>query len=1202
MSNVNINENKHKNIQNNGQNSVFDANIQDIKKTVPQGNEPGEAVIPVHKEQVVNNVQQDLDNARADTMYFKRIMESSADQNEELALKTKELVNNEWTVIKGEKKPLFIQKLPKAKKDKKWGSTENDAVSRAKKTFRNADLCTVREMASMKKYFEDAGTKGDVKDGAKDVPGDRKLMEWVDKYLLVDINGAMFTDDYLSQNMPKMFEYARELQRIGSLKTDYPKFYASLSAEKKAIIESRSETGKDMEEVLTLHMKKHGMVMKEKNGKTSVSLWKENADKRTRHAERDTLTTNYLNKLDDFLKKTLKHSEVKIAKTYAESESFDAEKLSEDIDKEIEESGKSKEVCRPEMDAAADEMKKAYTLRDKILDEQAELIKTFSDKKLDKEEREKAERKIMINNSKIRMISRHAEHYREYLDFCLGKTERVSNETMKFLERDGHTDLAELVIQKDIFEQFNEALFLNEKLKLKKELKEKKKDIDKSIEVKDLEGNDEWGVIDLKEGKGGLFKEAKDLEEKIRSMTYVKMPADTFFDLLKKYNYPEARDKKKTLEEVRKDDVERREKAERDAKAFADKNKFKVTSGSGRCSGYLRDPYGKIINLDKMVMATHYSPTEDTPEEVKDDIIKNGLKPLLNELLAITPEKLSAMKLPKEPDIESPEYWKNRMLLNIGFDMSTFLVQLNSYNVTLTDDECARLKSFGAIAQIMYGDYGFYESTLADTSSLILKDKKIRDNILELGDKVFDIENKDPDVKEFRQKYSQDALGYQKKAFEGTKSEKFGKKQSLADFSVEMVPVLMTKVYKEDNLAADNIAEQYNDRLQKEKEIISAPLQEEIRKAKFMSDDYGENIGKLRLKIKNRNKMRDTMFTDEQVARWKKHFGTNEGGGDIRSFKNLMLPVERDANNTYDRENQLRKEQNDRDFEDYISGDEKRKNRCLYNIGKRIAKLQITPEMFEEGYLRDHYYEMYDDIMMLHGFANILEENQDFFESDAFTEEERDAIRRNYVYDGKTELILMLSSFFVQRFGVQDDGKDIHIPKEGTEEEKKNYIQGKMKDFGDQIDFILKDENDGLNARIEKQKKYDALFKEKPDDVRRASALLTEAVGTRKRLQRRLKNIDTEIASMPESAKKTKMLANIDQIKADLQQQIKDADKKIKLETNIRDHVFGYKDIELSQEEKDLFNSLERDENGKTVPLHREVLKPVSGPDENQTG
>ena len=86
--------------------------------------------------------------------YLERMIENSKDANLALKIKQEETLEaGNWANMEYAK-GYPVQKLPVAVKDRKWGSSENDAVKEAKKTFRNADLCTVREKFRMSEYFK----------------------------------------------------------------------------------------------------------------------------------------------------------------------------------------------------------------------------------------------------------------------------------------------------------------------------------------------------------------------------------------------------------------------------------------------------------------------------------------------------------------------------------------------------------------------------------------------------------------------------------------------------------------------------------------------------------------------------------------------------------------------------------------------------------------------------------------------------------------------------------------------------------------------------------------------------------------------------------------------------------------------------------------------------------------------------------------
>ena len=128
---------------------------------------------PTGDEEVVKTKKRDSLIVDEDSLYFKKIQKSSGDKNAQLAIMVREKTEKEWDISEERREPFFTQKLPVAKQDKKWwGSTENDAVTAAQKTFRNADLCTVRELNSMKTYFAEAEKRKHLSDKGKDDPAD----------------------------------------------------------------------------------------------------------------------------------------------------------------------------------------------------------------------------------------------------------------------------------------------------------------------------------------------------------------------------------------------------------------------------------------------------------------------------------------------------------------------------------------------------------------------------------------------------------------------------------------------------------------------------------------------------------------------------------------------------------------------------------------------------------------------------------------------------------------------------------------------------------------------------------------------------------------------------------------------------------------------------------------------------------------------
>ena len=136
--------------------------------------------------------------------YFERMLSNSRDQNLVLRIKQQEdLEKGNWAYIVYSK-GYPAQKLPTAVKDRKFGSSENDAVKEAKRTFRNADLCTVRELDRMTEYFRNWKNGNPPEPEGKDEPGNEVLNDYVKSILKVQIGEANLTDDYLSQHIHEL--------------------------------------------------------------------------------------------------------------------------------------------------------------------------------------------------------------------------------------------------------------------------------------------------------------------------------------------------------------------------------------------------------------------------------------------------------------------------------------------------------------------------------------------------------------------------------------------------------------------------------------------------------------------------------------------------------------------------------------------------------------------------------------------------------------------------------------------------------------------------------------------------------------------------------------------------------------------------------------------------------------------------------------
>ncbi len=218
-----------------------------------------------------------LEAARKD--YLERMMEGSAEKNKKLQDKAssqeeqKREKNGRKSVKPSDKeqnwkaavpeKSSFRQKLPKVKGERKWWQVwktdENDEVAKLKKIYRNADICTLREYNSMKEYFKNGGHKELSLMGTEGQEQEKAYLDIVNAFLAEKITAASFTDDYLSENMPRLYDYVRQAEDIDAFRVVYPKLYAALPYAKRLELTSACEAAKDMKGVLDEHLYRHGI-------------------------------------------------------------------------------------------------------------------------------------------------------------------------------------------------------------------------------------------------------------------------------------------------------------------------------------------------------------------------------------------------------------------------------------------------------------------------------------------------------------------------------------------------------------------------------------------------------------------------------------------------------------------------------------------------------------------------------------------------------------------------------------------------------------------------------------------------------------------------------------------------------------------------------------------------------------------------------
>ena len=101
--------------------------------------------------------------------------------------------------------------------------------------------------------------------------------------------------------------------------------------------------------------------------------------------------------------------------------------------------------------------------------------------------------------------------------------------------------------------------------------------------------------------------------------------------------------------------------------------------------------------------------------------------------------------------------------------------------------------------------------------------------------------------------------------------------------------------------------------------------------------------------LKNYERDLNSRTSNSEIAKWKKALGdSSDNGADLRSFKIFLKPIKISKSGSTHPDSLKDREFNERMIDDYISGDEKRRNKVLYRISKELLNIKITPEMLNQ--------------------------------------------------------------------------------------------------------------------------------------------------------------------------------------------------------------------------------------------------------------
>ncbi|MBQ2453794.1 MAG: hypothetical protein II497_05040, partial [Lachnospiraceae bacterium] len=651
--------------------------------------------------------------------YYDRILKNSRDKNTALkVLSMDQAEKGGWDVRSTKRKPSFRQKLAAARDSLKDRREENRAKSVAKETFADADLCTVREKASMEKYFS-AWVNGDPGIQGEDVPGDPSLSEYVNEVLNMELSNAVFTDDYLSDHMPQMWEYARKLGHFDYVKSKYPNFYGSLDDETKALLESRALMKTQLGEILTQHMNIHGIRLNRDTNGFHVRLRRVDEEKK----DARTLKAEYQRNLGKFLSDRVYEDEVGLARGYLKLESFKSDKARAELEKHLASHTRAKEICGEEIKSAADEMENAWRVRDGLLVEQKVLLNHFDRAK---SEVEKAEFRTMIvrNNHRIRLASRHADNYRDFIDFVTGEVTTIKKGTAKFLEAENQQDMLDIVHFKAMGDFLEEAMVGDDIMNARKEIEKLRKDV---VE-RPSDDPDGFDVIELKQESADKIHQ---IEEDIKKMTYVRMPLDMFYSKLADFKKLKA--KSRRYHELWDGSLDRLRGAKQAAAQRAERAGIRQIDGNDRYINIFREiPFGEekrspqtgLTDYELLAVFSGYKESRDVDPEIREEVRGRG-KALLNEIMSITPEKMLEYRCPDDPDIEKPEFWHKRSMVYALHDYMVTFDSFKQWNIPLTEEQYAHIRGLSTMAQGMVRGYAAFEENMNVPVSIAVNDKRL---------------------------------------------------------------------------------------------------------------------------------------------------------------------------------------------------------------------------------------------------------------------------------------------------------------------------------------------------------------------------------------------------------------------------------------------------------------------------------------------
>ena len=647
----------------------------------------------------------------------------------------------------------FKQKVPAAVKDKKWAERERDKIEIAKTRYDSADLCTVRELPSISEYIKAGGHKEIIPSYAWD---GSKLKDRVDQTLNQRIDFSSITDDYISNHVAEMYDYVETLGELNQHLKHFPNYFEVLREEQLVELKCRFKTRESLGKYLVDHMQLHGVdfAYSEAQKGYRVQLQVEANDrkldkngKEQKKIEKEAAKAANQKKKDVLIAK-LKDQAREKAQIYTGSSYYSSKHELARIDELINSKKELYANYGTQIKKAYVEIKKILSLRDEEIEKQKENLKRYG---MGKTAAEKKQLKNLENcNARLDVMTGSLSSYKEFLYCITGRngTGMVSKEAAQFLQAQGQEDMVDMLrflAMGRLIKQISHTEKRIEKKERIAELRKKKSDKAAHAEAdkleKELSNEDE--TVRLEEADRLLIEKASMKKKGIR---------------LKELEQLQS----KSVEDIGKD---------RFLQKYVKDNKLEKSEGV-RVSGYLFDPLNKSDKeaFTFMHIAALYKPYKDVgngekirkeytaSEKARKEVVEKGIRPMLDRMLSMTPEKMRSLQCPEKPNVEDPAFWDNYSFLLTGFVMDDYMKMLNDWDVKLSDEEMIKLQAFAKTAEHFKDEYLNYLQKSSDPNYLLYDPYYLKNGMKTYYD-VIRNNKKDPEAGRVVSKYRQDKCG-----------------------------------------------------------------------------------------------------------------------------------------------------------------------------------------------------------------------------------------------------------------------------------------------------------------------------------------------------------------------------------------------------------------------------------------------------------